>query len=108
MTQNRAFGSDGKAHLWRVTPQGKSDGVSILRITEGPCTIVMAAFLGGRGQPENQSYPIVPPTGSMEGAAGTPVPLLWKGGWPQDFKGPFPLKESMIKFRMSEQEGPSR
>lgn len=31
--------------------------------------------------------------------------LLWKGGWSCDFKGPFLLKESMITFRRSKQEG---
>ena len=50
----------------------------------------------------------MPPTGSMQGAAGAPVPLLGKGAWPQDFKGPSLLNEPMMEFRMSEQEGPSR
>ena len=36
--------SDSKAHLWGVISEGKCNGVSILRLIEGPCPIVMGVL----------------------------------------------------------------
>lgn len=44
LIQSWAFVSNSKAHLWGVIPWGKCDGVSILRIIEGPCPIVMGVL----------------------------------------------------------------